>query len=154
MSALPSVLTPEQIQHFHEYGYVIVPDLLTDEEVSAFVAHEEAHRPCGTYGLQGHRSDPQYQYVANHPKIAGAAMQIRGGPVRIVQTMTLTKAPQAGKGIALHQDSHYLPNEPNTLMACWLALSDTDADNGGVCVVPGGHREGLRSAHRATQTGG
>src|SRR5262249_547876 len=48
-----------------------------------------------------------------------------------------------GKGIALHQDCHYLPNEPNTLMACWLALTDTDAENGGLCVVPGSHRRGL-----------
>ena len=86
--------------------------------------------------------------MANHPKIAGAAMQIQGGPVRIVQTMALAKPPQGGRGIALHQDSHYLPNEPNTLMACWLALSDTSPENGGLCIVPGSHHAGLRGAHK------
>jgi len=68
--------------------------------------------------------------------------------VRVVQTMLLNKPPQGGKGIALHQDSHYLPNEPNTLMACWLAFTDTDPDNGGLCVVPGSHLRGLRAAHK------
>ncbi len=48
-----------------------------------------------------------------------------------------------GTGIALHQDTHYLRNEPNTLMACWIALSDTDPDNGGLCVVPSSNHKGL-----------
>jgi ectoine hydroxylase-related dioxygenase (phytanoyl-CoA dioxygenase family) len=32
-------------------------------------------------------------------------------------------------------------------MACWVALSDTDGGNGGLCVVPGSHRDGLRATH-------
>ncbi len=67
----------------------------------------------------------------------------------IVQTMLLSKAPAGGRGIALHQDTHYLPNDPNTLMACWVALTDTDGDNGGLCVVPGSHLTGLRQAQRS-----
>ena len=62
--------------------------------------------------------------------------------------MLLSERPRGGQEIALHQDSHYLPNEPNTLMACWLALTDTDPDNGGLCVVPGSHKGPLRTAHR------
>ncbi len=144
MSAPVSILTPEQVAHFHAQGYVVVPDLLTAEETQAFVHHT----PEGAFGLQGHRHDPQYRYLATHPKAAGGARQILQGRPRIVQTMYLDKPPRGGKGIALHQDSHYLPNEPNTLMACWLALSDTGPDNGGLCVVPGSHLQGLRSAHR------
>ena len=68
----------------------------------------------------------------------------------IVQTMLLEKHPgEEAKGTALHQDTHYLPNEPNTLMACWLAMSDTDATNGGLCVVPGTHNHPLYSTHKA-----
>ena len=28
-------------------------------------------------------------------------------------------------------------------MACWIALSDTDPKNGGLCVVPGSHKRHL-----------
>ena len=71
----------------------------------------------------------------------------------IVQTMYLEKQPArggevGGAGVALHQDLHYLPCEPETLMACWIALSDADAENGGLCVVPGSHRHGLYSTHK------
>ena len=54
----------------------------------------------------------------------------------IVQTMYMEKSPgEESQGTALHQDTHYLPTDPNTLMACWIALSDTDKENGGLCVL-------------------
>jgi ectoine hydroxylase-related dioxygenase (phytanoyl-CoA dioxygenase family) len=148
MSTHPQVLAPEQIERYQREGYLVVEELLTGEEVDAFLEHLRREESTGSYGLQGHRKDPQYRYLATHPRVAGAAAQLLGGRVRVVQTMLLNKAPQGGKGIALHQDSHYLPNEPNTLMACWLALSDTDPENGGLCVVPGSHRGGLRPARK------
>src|SRR5579864_9393494 len=83
-----------------------------------------------------------------HPNIAGRVMQLLDGRLRIVQTMYLDKAAKGGAGIAMHQDSLYLPNEPHTLTACWLALTDTDGDNGGLCVVPGSHRLGLQKWHK------
>ncbi len=139
------LLSPEQIAQYQTEGYLVVPELLTGAEVVAFLTNE-TERP---YNLHGHTRDAQYRYLAMHPQIAGRVQQILGGRPRIVQTMYLPKPPEGGRGIALHQDTHYLPNEPLTLMACWLALADTDADNGGLCVVPGSHRAGLRSAHKA-----
>jgi len=143
------VLTEEQIALYRRDGYLVVPDLLSDDEISAFVTHDRARDRGEPYGLHGHLLDAQYRYLAAHPRIAGEAARILGGPARVVQTMLLDKPPAGGRGIALHQDSHYLPNEPNTLMACWLALSDTDEANGGLCVVPASHRSGLRSARKA-----
>lgn len=142
-----TILTSEQLERYQVDGYLVVPDLLTDAEVDAFVRNL-GEASVGTYGLRGHRQDGQYAYLATHPRIAGVAAQLLGGGVKIVQTMLLNKGPQGGKGIALRQDSQYLPNEPNTLMACWLAFTDTDPDNGGLCVVPGSHRQGLRTARK------
>jgi ectoine hydroxylase-related dioxygenase (phytanoyl-CoA dioxygenase family) len=60
--------------------------------------------------------------------------------------MYMAKKPLGGTGVALHQDTHYIRNEPNTLMACGIACNDTGADNGGLCVVPGSHKQGLFTA--------
>lgn len=146
------LLTEAQVQRYRTEGYLVVPALLTEAEVREFLTHEEQRSKETGYGLHGHLLDSQYQYLAHHPNVAGGARQLLGGMPRIVQTMLLDKAPAGGRGIALHQDSHYLPNEPNMLMACWLALTDTDAANGGLCVVPGSHREGLRAAHKTQNT--
>src|SRR5579862_5706384 len=127
-------LSAEQVERYRVDGYLVVPDLLTQEEVRTFLDHEESRDHTVGYGLHGHTVDPQYRTLATHPRVAGGAAQLLGcGCPRIVQTMLLEKAPEGGRGIALHQDSHYLPNEPNTLMACWLALTDTDRENGGLC---------------------
>ena len=145
------VLTSGQLAKYAADGYLVVPDLLTREEVEAFVAYEAGSDPAMRERLDNHARDARWRAVAAHPRVAGAARQILGGAEpMIVQTMYMEKRPaEPGKGTAMHQDSHYLPNEPNTLMACWLAMSDTDGENGGLCVVRGSHREGLRGTHKA-----
>ena len=154
MDQQPIALTPEQIEQFRRDGYLQVENLLTEAEVDAFVEHESKPIPPDQRrGLLNHTVDEQWNYLATHPNIAGVARQLLEGPPRIVQTMYMAKAPTGpeeetgGAGVAWHQDTHYLPNEPNTLMACWIAMSDTDPDNGGLCVVQGSNQDGLRSAH-------
>ena len=147
--ALPQIITDPQVAQYHADGFLLVPCLLTDEEIATFLAEQKKPKPKEwQLGLRSHVADPQFKYLATHPKIAGIAAQILCGKPRIVQTMFLNKAPSGGLGIALHQDTHYLPSEPNTLMACWVALTDTDAGNGGLCVVPGSHKNGLRKARK------
>lgn len=141
-------LTAEQSAQYQKDGFLVVEDLLSGPEVSRFLEHVAGPKPADSAGLLGHTVDPQYRTLATHPKIVPMVRQLIGGSLRVVQTMYLNKAPRMGKGIALHQDSLYLPNEPNTLMACWIAMTDTDPDNGGLCVVPGSHKTGLRTAHK------
>jgi len=140
----PTLLSQAQVAQYQADGYLVVPDLLTEAEVSTFLAEQAKPKPKEwQLGLRCHLADPQYKYLAHHPRITGMVRQLLKGQPRIVQTMFLNKAAAGGQGIALHQDSHYLPNEPLTLMACWVAMTDTDPDNGGLCIVPGSHTRGL-----------
>lgn len=147
----PLQLTQDQIDQYLKEGYLIVPDLLTEREIVAFFNHEAQPKPAEyQQGLQAHKVDPNWAYLARHPNVAGIVAQLLGGQPRIVQTMYLRKDPAGqseigGTGIALHQDTHYLPSKPNTLMACWVALSDADPENGGLCVVPGSNHQPLRA---------
>ena len=140
-----------QRDQYHAQGFLVVPSLLTKEEVDAFVTYEATQDPECRDHLDNHKKDGHWWGIAAHPNVAGIARQILGAEPMIVQTMYMEKYPAAeGKGTALHQDSHYLPNEPNTLMACWLAMSDTDGENGGLCVMPRSHVRGLYPTHKAT----
>ena len=148
------MLTPEQIDRYRRDGYLVVPDLLSDEEIDRFVAYEAEPKPEGwRQNLRHHVDDEQWRYLACHPRLAGGAAQLLDGAPMIVQTMYLEKQPAGeadlgGRGVALHQDLHYLPCAPETLMACWVAMSDTDPENGGLCVVPESHHDGLYDAHK------
>jgi len=146
-------LTQEELQKYKTDGFLLVPGLLSPAEVDAFVQYE-ASQPSEWRGhLDNHARDEAWRRVATHPNMVGIARQILGARPWIVQTMYLEKhAGEAAKGTALHQDSHYLPTEPNTLMACWIAMSDTDLENGGLCVLPGSQQKGLFATHKATST--
>ena len=147
-------LTSAQIEHYRRDGYLVVSDLLTDEEIDRFVAYEAEPKPEGwRHSLRHHVDDDQWSRLARHPHVAGGAAQLLGGAPMIVQTMYLEKQPAGeadlgGQGVAFHQDLHYLPCQPQTLMACWVAMGDTDPENGGLCVVPGSHHDGLYGAHK------
>ncbi len=138
-----AILSDAEVAAFHSQGYLVVEELLTTAELEHFVQYEANADKPGPRGLQNHKVDGEWGHIAHHPRIASIVRQLGRSQPRIVQTMYMNKAPEGGTGVALHQDTHYIRNEPNTLMACWLALSDTDADNGGLCVVPGSNHKGL-----------
>jgi ectoine hydroxylase-related dioxygenase (phytanoyl-CoA dioxygenase family) len=145
------MLTQAELERYRREGFLVVEDILAREEVDRFVSYEAQQAPHWRDRLDNHTRDPEWARVAMHPRMVSAARQILGSPPMIVQTMYLEKYPAAeGKGTAPHQDTHYLPNEPNTLMACWLAMSDTDGENGGLVVLPGSHTGGLLETHKAT----
>lgn len=125
-----------------------MPDILSSSEAAAHV-EELAQAPtqaAADAALNRHAVDPAFGRLATHEVVLDVVRQLLENPIkppRILQTMYLNKTPDANAarlGIALHQDTHYIPNTPNTLLACWLALTDTDESNGGLFVVPGSHK--------------
>lgn len=144
-------LTQGEVERYRREGFLVVRDLLPVSDVDRFVEYEQRQSKDWRGHLDNHKRDEQWRAVAAHPNIVGIARQILSAQPMIVQTMYLEKYPgEEARGTALHQDTHYLPTEPNTLMACWLAMSDTDGENGGLCVLPGSHAQGLYSSHKAT----
>lgn len=152
MTPAHAPLEPDHIAAFHRQGFLVVEDLLSAEEVDRFVEYEARGVGDGPRGLQRHKVDEQWAHIAHHPRIGSIVRQLGGPHPQIVQTMYMNKAPSGGTGVALHQDTHYIRNEPNTLMACWIALSDTDGDNGGLCVVPQSNHNGLYEFERVRDT--
>src|SRR5262249_47961086 len=61
------------------------------------------------------------------------------GPAWAAQSMFYFKPPRA-RGQAMHQDNRYLLAHPETCLAAWVAVDNTDHGNGGLYVVPGSHR--------------
>jgi len=139
-----AVLNKEQVAFYRTNGYLVV-DLLTSDDVDGFLVSQEAETPedVRALGLKRYQADESWASIGHHPKVTAIVSELIDGDPRIVQTMYMAKSPEGGTGVALHQDTHYIRNEPNTLMACWIALSDTDQDNGGLCVVPGSHKRPL-----------
>jgi phytanoyl-CoA hydroxylase len=163
-------LSDEQLEAYHQDGYIVVEDLVSPGEVEALRARlqEYTHggRPLGGIIPQiepriqrgelrvdhpgdGIRKldrlvqeDDLFNALGLHPNIVGIVEQILGPDIKMFRNSLLLKPPQVGSAKGMHQDSPYWPIEPMDLCSCWFALDDATAENGCMAVLPGWHRRG------------
>lgn len=85
--------------------------------------------------------------LAENPTILDYVEQLLGPDFYLWGSQFFSKDPGDGRTVPWHQDAFYWPLSPHKTVTVWLALADSDRDNGGMMVVPGSHRAG-RLQHR------
>ena len=167
---VPQIISEEQIQFFINNGYLIVPDLLSLDEVEELrqdtVTLAKGGYPCETLQPlpkdmsddeaigrilcihQPHFVSPIIEKYVKHPKICGILSQITAahlphwdGSVKCMQSMLFVKPPHF-QGQAWHQDEFYIPTRDRSLIGAWTAMDDATIENGCLWVLPGSHRRG------------
>lgn len=136
------------LENYARDGFVVVENCLTPEEVDDFL-NDEPFGPAWTGGaqdLQRFRSEDHWRRLVSNDRVASIAERLLGAAPRAVEAIFLPKAPTGSElwaeaGIAFHRDVDHIRCDPPRLIGCWLALSDTDLENGGLCVAPGSQRQ-------------
>jgi ectoine hydroxylase-related dioxygenase (phytanoyl-CoA dioxygenase family) len=159
-------LTGDQIQFFHEHGYLAPVRILDGTQVEALRAElqtlvEPAH-PGHTLFYEFHSNestDPSrvlfhalgawrigegFHDLLWHPAFTVPAGQLLEGPVRFWHDQLFCKPARHGGVVAWHQDySYWTRTQPMAHLTCWIGLDDSTRDNGCLQYVPGSHRWGL-----------
>ncbi|MCC7262853.1 MAG: phytanoyl-CoA dioxygenase family protein [Candidatus Latescibacteria bacterium] len=158
-------LSPQQVRHYREQGYVVVPGFFTDS-AEQMLAHymqrrAEGPKPGDTGGTTDHPEDPNHKYPrminmhdwdepttewATRPDLMDAVSQLLEDQAVLIQTMLYFKPPGA-RGQALHQDQQYITTDP--LLGVWVPLERADRAVGQMVVVPGSHLHGLLEVEAA-----
>ncbi|MEM7808901.1 MAG: phytanoyl-CoA dioxygenase family protein [Planctomycetota bacterium] len=87
-----------------------------------------------------HRQLALHEQYLLHPRILDVLEAIIGPDVLALQSMLFLKPPgKVGQG--WHQDSYYIPTQPDTLIGSWLAIDDADELNGALWLAKGSGRE-------------
>ena len=159
-------LSAEQVQFFHDQGYLAGIRLLNDAQVDALRAEvaalaepdhpgralfyeynsNESTDPNTVlfHALGAWRVSPAFHDLLWNPAFVVAASQLLGGPVRFWHDQLFCKPPRHGGGVAWHQDySYWTRTEPMAHLTCWIALDDATRENGCLQYVPGSHRWSL-----------
>jgi ectoine hydroxylase-related dioxygenase (phytanoyl-CoA dioxygenase family) len=91
------------------------------------------------------RVEPRIREFVFDPSLARLATQLIGtSAVRLLEDNALWKEPRSGGELKWHQDFPYWPlAQPNAVTA-WIALDDTDEENGAMSVAIGSHLTGER----------
>jgi len=150
---------------YSENGYVVLPDMLSREELEA-INHEAVRIFRGEQGaVQGilpatstdsddevlsrylcihfpHKISNLASAMLKHPRIVQTLKELIGPNIKCMQSMLFIKA--SGKpGQAWHQDENFIPTRDHSLTAAWIALDDATVENGCLWVLPGSHKSGI-----------
>lgn len=160
------MLTPEQIAHYNDQGYLVVPKVFDNKTISTMQKHymtlrEEGEKPGDFGGTKDQPDDANHQYPrmiqmhkwddpsekwSSHSQILTAVQELINDEPVLNQTMLYFKPPQS-RGQGLHQDAQYITIDP--LIGVWVPLDKSDHDVGQMVVVPGSHKEGLYTVEKA-----
>jgi len=137
---------------FESWGYLIIPDVLNEDEVKACLeASIRLHEQAGTTGWaqvgQGHESEPALEHLIDHPAILPKVRALYGDRF-ILQSAWCTKQPAFGGMGGWHQDGSGAYNFNKLgypipllqLRASYLLTDQSQPRTGNMQMVPGSHR--------------
>lgn len=156
-------LTPDQIRHFHQHGYVAGVRVLSEEQIAGLRADVESLMQPGLavsdHWYEYHRnesSDPNsvlfhalgawrvsvgFHDLLWNQAITHPASQLLDGDVRFWHDQLFCKPAKHGGVVAWHQDySYWTRTTPMAHLTCWIGLDDSTLDNGCLQYIPGSHR--------------
>lgn len=159
-------LTREQVEFYHEHGYLIGVPILNDRQVDAlreelagimdpshpshdlfyeFHSNESADPDRVLFhALGAWRISPGFHDLLWCPRFTMAAHQLLNSGVRFWHDQLFCKPAQHGGVVAWHQDySYWTRTTPMAHLTCWIGLDDSTQDNGCVHYVPGSPRWNL-----------
>jgi non-haem Fe2+, alpha-ketoglutarate-dependent halogenase len=135
-------------------GFVAPLEVLSPAEAAACQAQLAAVlRADGTADVRV-RNKPHLLFrwaadLVQHPRILDAVSALLGSDLLVRQAVVFAKGTGDPGYVDWHQDAAYWDVDSDRVVTAWIALTDSEAANGAVRVVPGSHR-GPRLAHGLT----
>jgi len=142
-----NVLTDEEVAQYHRDGYVIVPDLISPDEASAW--KEKLKERLATEGLLGNipsgvrvwmadNLDPFSSAQFQSPRMTAILQQLIGPNVEFLSYKAVFKNAKTAFRSPWHQDWAYWHGSPK--LSVWIALDEATPENGCLQLIPGSQR--------------
>ena len=167
---MPKFLSDAQIAQYDRDGYVVVPDVLSDEQLAqlrrvtddyvegsrAVTKHDSvydlepghsAEQPRVRRIKHPHRQHSTYGALVKHPAIVGVLQDLWGPDVRFHSSKLNLKSAGFGSPIEWHQDWAFYPHTNDDLAAVGIMLDDCQLENGPLLILPGSHRGPIYDHH-------
>jgi phytanoyl-CoA hydroxylase len=95
-----------------------------------------------------HDLNPIFECFSYQPRLTNLVTQLGISEPRWLQSMLIFKQPAIGGEVNWHQDGSFLYTVPQSVVGFWFALEDASLENSCLWVLPGQHKNGLRSRFR------
>ena len=147
---MPKVLTQQQIDDFHEQGFVSPIDVLSESQAAAYLEKlQAAERDHPEEINPENRNNPHLSFkfldeLVHHPIIIDAVEDLIGSNISLWGSVLFIKEPQSKGYVSWHQDATYVGIKPHDFITPWLALTPSNRHNGCMSMIPGSHKNQIR----------
>ena len=145
-----TILTDQQVKQYNKQGYIAPIDALTTEQ--AIAARKEIEliekvmpneiNKSGRYNV--HLISPELDKIVHNSKILDAVESIIGKNILVCGTTLFVKNPNEKGFVSYHQDAKYIGLEPYNWVTAWVAITDSNENNGCMRMWSGSHGDNLK----------
>ncbi len=144
-------LTTNQLEHYKNKGYISPINALDSSEAKEIRDEIEKIEKDWPNALEGinrnyiHLISPIFNKVCLNKNILDAVESIIGKNILICGTTLFIKNPDEKGFVSFHQDAKYIGLKPYNWVTVWLAVTDANEQNGCMRMLPGSHKENLKT---------
>lgn len=142
---MPKILTPEQVTHFREQGYVSPVRVMSERDAHMVREKLERFERDNGGALRGdlrHKSHLLFKFLSDVvflDPIVDAIQDLYGPNLLCWNTNFFIKEARTPAFVSWHQDSTYWGLSSPDVVTAWVAFSVSDEASGAMSVIPGSH---------------
>jgi len=162
------MLSQEQIDFFHENGYLRIPQVFTSEEIAVmsdeldrliqdwattnmgwtgpwrnvYMSPDVEKRSMLTHLHDLHFYSEAWCRAVTNPRLVEAMSDLLGPNVELHHTTLHCKPPETGMPFPMHQDSPFYRHEGFGYVDALVHVDDATLENGCLKFIPGSHKQG------------
>ena len=143
-------LSKKEIEKYNKNGFVSPIDVISTEEayeVRKEIEYIEKKWPNELEGLGRnyvHLISPVFDKICHNSKILDAVESIIGKDILVCGTTLFIKNAYERGYVSFHQDAKYIGLEPLNWVTAWIAITDSNEENGCMRMWPGTHKDKIK----------
>ena len=146
-----SYLSSNQLKQYEDKGFVSPVNIFSKEkakEIREEIELIEKSIPgelekSGRYNA--HLISPLLDEVTHNPNILDAVESLIGENILVCGTTLFIKNPNEKGFVSYHQDAKYIGLEPYNWVTAWVAITDSNEENGCMRMWSGSHKDNLKN---------
>tara|TARA_Y100001970_G_scaffold97190_1_gene122391 strand:+ start:282 stop:1109 length:828 start_codon:yes stop_codon:yes gene_type:complete len=152
-------LTSNQLKQYNDEGYVAPLNVLSADEANEIRNEIEFIEKKWPKELEGsgrnyvHLISPIFDKISHNEKILNAVESLIGKNILICGTTLFIKNPNEKGYVSFHQDAKYIGLEPYNWVTAWIAVTDSNKENGCMRMWSGSHKDDLKDHYQKFDEG-
>ena len=145
-----SYLSSNQLKQYNDEGFVFPVDVFSKEKANEirneieFIENKIPSELNKTGRYNAHLISPLLDEVTHNSKILDAVESLIGENILVCGTTLFIKNPNEKGFVSYHQDAKYIGLEPHNWVTAWVAITDSNENNGCMRMWSGSHKDNLK----------